>query len=265
MHIQENFMKLRNPLRLLSRVLGFGLGSLIAVSALAGIREDSVALDAVYIPALAMTSAAQSDAGVADKARAAMQRLDARWPALRGSLQASLGGTPAQATSARKTIAAVETHIAGGRRAVARGDFKAAHEALEEVRLDLMKARTARGVDYFVDRLTAYHEPMEVLALAGLQLKPQDLTPTKRAALEKAFVEARALWRGIEQHLPLPTDYALDAARASQFTKGVADETVALTRLSDALRGNDSVALLKAAQAIKPPFARTFTAFGQNS
>ena len=243
-----------------SLVVSLALAGLAATSAVAGLQEDSVDLDAVYIPALALTSAAQSDAAVSDKARAAMQRLDARWPALRGRLQASLGSSP----DTRKTIAAVDAHIAGGRKAVAKGDFKAAHEALEEVRIDLMKARTARGVDYFVDRLTAYHEPMEVLALAGLQLKPQDLTPTKKAEMEKAFAEARALWHGIEQHRPRPADYALDAARAAQFEKGVADETVALTRLSDAFRGQDAAALLKAAQAIKPPFARTFTAFGQN-
>lgn len=244
--------------------LGLALAGLAATSALAGIQEDSVELDAVYIPALALTSAAQSDATVADKARAAMQRLDARWPALRGRLQASLGASASQANGARKTVASVDAHIAAGRQAVAKGDFKAAHEALEEVRIDLMKARTARGVDYFVDRLTAYHEPMEVLALAGLQLKPQELTPAKKADMEKAFAEARALWRGIEQNLPRPADYALDPARAGQFDKGVADESAALSRLSDALRGSDAAALLKAAQAIKPPFARTFTAFGQN-
>jgi hypothetical protein len=39
--------------------------------------------------------------------------------------------------------------------------------------------------------------------------------------------------------------------------------TAALARLSDALRGTDNAALLKAAVAIKPPFAHTFTAFGQ--
>jgi hypothetical protein len=32
--------------------------------------------------------------------------------------------------------------------------------------------------------------------------------------------------------------------------------------LSDALRGNDDAAMLKAAAAIKPPFARAFTVFG---
>ena len=60
---------------------------------------------------------------------------------------------------------------------MAAGNNAAAHTALEDVRIDLMKLRSAQGVDYFMDRLTAFHEPMEVLALAGNTLKPQDLTP----------------------------------------------------------------------------------------
>jgi hypothetical protein len=48
------------------------------------------------------------------------------------------------------------------------------------------------------------------------------------------------------------------AARA-----GLADGAVALSRLSGALRGADAAALLKAASALKPPYAScAFTAFG---
>jgi hypothetical protein len=114
-----------------------------------------------------------------------------------------------------------------------------------------------------MDRLTAFHEPMEVLAVAGSGTAPQDLTPALRAELERAFVEARALWRAIEQNLPNPQAYGLKDARLAQFNKGLADESAALSRLSDALRGSDNAALLKAAVALKPPFSRTFTAFGQ--
>jgi hypothetical protein len=244
-------------------ILGLALATL--TGARAGLLETSVALDAVYIPALSLTTAAQADAAAAAKARAAMARLDARWPALRASLLKDLSGGAAQVTpAARQTVASVESHIVASRTAVAGADFKGAHEALEEVRIDLMKARGSLGVDYFVDRLTAFHEPMEVLALAGSQLKPQDLTPARRAELDQAYAAARALWRGIEQNLPRAGAYALDEARAAQFAKGVKDESEALSRLSESLRGSDPAALLKAAAAIKPPFARTFTAFGQS-
>ena len=52
-------------------------------------------------------------------------------------------------------------------------------------------------------------------------------------------------------------------AQQAQFNKGMADVSAAMSRLSDALRGSDNAALLKAAAAVKPAFARTFTAFGR--
>jgi hypothetical protein len=39
--------------------------------------------------------------------------------------------------------------------------WKQAHEALEPVRVELMKVRQHQGLDYFVDWLTAFHEPIE--------------------------------------------------------------------------------------------------------
>lgn len=241
-----------------------GLVAALFGGAQAGVLDTSIALDAVYIPALSLTNAKPGDTAGADKARAAMQRLDADWPALRAVLLKDLSGkTPAQAAAARKTLAQVDKALADSRKAMAAGNNAAAHTALEDVRIDLMKLRRTQGVDYFMDRLTAFHEPMEVLALAGNTLKPQDLTPVKRAEMEKIYAEARALWRSIEQNLPDLKAYRLNEAQQAQFNKGMADVSAAMTRLSDALRGNDNAALLKAAAAIKPPFARTFTAFGR--
>jgi hypothetical protein len=182
-----------------------GLALALFGSAQAAILDNSIALDAVYIPALSLTNAKPGDTAAAAKARAAMQRLDADWPALRAALLKDLSGkAPAQAAAARKTLAQVDQALAEARKAMAAGNNAAAHTALEDVRIDLMKLRSAQGVDYFMDRLTAFHEPMEVLALAGNTLKPQDLTPAKRAEMEKTYAEARALWRSIEQNLPDP-------------------------------------------------------------
>jgi hypothetical protein len=240
-----------------------GLLAAFATGAHADILNNSVALDAVYIPALSLTNAKPGDTAAADKARAAMQRLESSWPGLRAALLKDFSdGTPAQAAAARKTLAQVDKALAESRKAAAAGKFEAAHTALEDVRIDLMKLRMARGVDYYMDRLTAYHEPMEVLALAGANTEPQDLTPARRDEMEKTFVEASALWRSAWKNLPDPKAYQMNDARLAQFKKGMADVTAAMSRLSDALRGTDNAALLKAAAAIKPPFARTFTAFG---
>ncbi len=244
----------------LAVVLLAGLGT---ASAHAATFDNMVAFDGVYIPALALTTAAQQDATVAARAREAMRRLTQRWPALRAGLLQDLG--PAAQVSSRRTLDKVAQHIETADKAVASTNFKAAHEALEEVRIELMRARIERGMDYFVDRLTAFHEPMEMLALAGANLKAQDLTATQRTELEQAYAQARAVWRGIEQHQPDPQIYALTPARFAQLTQAMADEAQALSQLSQALRGTDNAAVLKAAVALKPAFARVFTAFGQGN
>jgi hypothetical protein len=223
--------------------------------------EPMVQFDALYIPLLSLTSAAQSNPGAVPKTVAAATRLRERWPALKSALAAN---PPSPATRAewRQALTAVERQLAKSDAAVAQADWKSSHNALEEVRIDLMKVRQAAGFDYFVDRLTAYHEPMEVLALAGANGKPEKLDAAQRAQLEKAFAESSARWRAVEQNLPDARVYHLTPAREAQLRKGLVDEAAAMSRLSDALRGSDDAALLKAAGAIKPPFSRVFTAFG---
>ena len=63
----------------------------------AAILDNSIALDAVYIPALSLTNAKPGDTAGADKARAAMQRLDAEWPALARGFAEGLVGRHARA------------------------------------------------------------------------------------------------------------------------------------------------------------------------
>ena len=78
-----------------------GLAAALFGGAQAGVLDTSIALDAVYIPALSLTNAKPGDTAAADKARAAMRRLEADWPTLRVALLKDLSGrTPAQATAA---------------------------------------------------------------------------------------------------------------------------------------------------------------------
>jgi len=231
----------------------------LAVPAHATWLDDSVALDAVYIPALSHSSAAQNDADAAPRAVQATQRLTQQWPGLRERLRTSLGG-PGVASA----LADIDRRITQASTHVAQARFGPAHEALEGVRERLGHLRSERGYDYFVDRLTAFNEPMETLALAGRDWKPAELTPERRATLEQAFAHARALWHGVESQTPQAAAYALDDRRLAQLRQGMEGESAALSRLSQAFRGSDAQALLKAAAAIKPPFARTFTAFGHN-
>lgn len=212
-----------------------------------------VRFDALYIPLLSLTSAAQADAAAAPRARAAAARLQQAWPALQQALAAQ-PPAPAQRTAWQQMLQQAGRHMADADKAIARNDWARAHEALEPVRIGLMKVRQAAGFDYFVDRLTAFHEPMEELVLAAGK--------GSLAGMEPVFAHAAALWRAVESHPVDAATYRLSTQRQSQLRAGLAAEAQALSRLSDALRGGDTAAALAAAKAIKPPFARAFTAFG---
>ena len=251
----------QSPVRFPSRALS-AVSLLMAIgSAQAAPLDDMVAFDAIYIPALAMSTNASQDPAATPKAKATLAALAQQWPALRQRLAATWGPQPP--TGWPQTLASVGQHIETAMAASGRSDWKQTHEALEPVRIDLMKARQRQGMDYFVDRLTAFHEPMEELALAGSTLQPSQVDAARRAELEKAYVRARTRWLGIEQQPVDRVAYGLSAARQAQLRKALDDETSALGQLSDALRNSDNARLLKAAAAIKPPFARAFIAFGQ--
>lgn len=222
--------------------------------------DDMVAFDALYIPALAASTSASQDARAVPKAQAANQALAARWPALRGQLSVTWG-PPSPAWIA--TLAAVDRQIAQSQTAVAQANWKQAHEALEDVRIELMKARLSQGMDYVVDRLTAYHEPMETLAIAGTTWRPAEVDATRRAQLEQAGLHAAALWRGIERQSIDMAAHGLSPQRQAQLRQALDDESAALDRLDRALRTGSQEQVLKAAAALKPAFARAFTAFGR--
>ena len=76
------------------------------------------------------------------------------------------------------------------------------------------------------------------------------------------FALARAHWRRIEASPWDPAALGQTTARAAQWTQAKADESAALSRLSQALRDANDAELLKAAAAIKAPFVRGYVSFG---
>ena len=244
--------------RLLLALLGLFAGLAPVGAAGDDALRDMLAFDAVYIPALAASGAAAQSAASADRALAAQQRLAAAWPELEARLREAWPTDRAWLAE----LADVERRITLAGAESGRGAFGLAHERLEEVRVTMMQARRRLGMDYFVDALTLFHEPMEAIALAGATLKPQQLDAARRAELERAFTRARTLWVDVERRPIDAARLALSPAREAQLRRGIADETAALERLSAALRARDAERLLDAAAAIKPPFVRALTAFG---
>lgn len=252
------------PVRARRRLLawGLGLGVLAAAApraARAGTDDAMVEFDLLYIPPLFLTGQAGRGPDGAAQALAALDRLQSRWPALRQRLQAVW---PRDA-GWRRTLATVQRHLAEAGRHARHGAWADSHEALEQVRLVLMAARAARGHGHVLDRYVAFHGSMEAIVAVAAAAAPSGVLPAeRREALAAEFATARALWHRVEGAPIDAVAWALSPAREARLRRGLADETQALQRLSEALRGRDDAALLKAAAAIKPPFVRAYTAFG---
>jgi hypothetical protein len=239
-------------------VLPFFAFDAAAAGPAAGSDGAMIAFDSVYIPPLFLTGAAGKSAEGPARASAALARLQVQWPALRSRLLAAWPGDAGW----RRTLDSVQGQIAESDRMAARGAWPEAHEALEHIRATLKKAREARGMDYALDRFVAFHDPMEHLAAAATQWTPATLGPAQRDRIERLYVEARVRWRAVEALELKASALRLTPTRETQLRKAMADESAALALLSQALRGDDAAALLKAAAATKPPFIRAYTAFG---
>jgi hypothetical protein len=251
----EAIMSTLSPLSLQRRqlvtlcLLGPVPGLALSVPLSGAARSAMLDFDSVYIPALFLTGSAGKSTEGAIKATTAMQRLSDQWPAQRRALSAAI---PLQRAWVQ-ALEAVQGRLSEANELVSKAQWERSHEALEHVRQILYAARQTLGIDYALDGFTAYHTAMEKLANA---------TTVQRPVMEADFAVARALWRHIENQSFDAAVYGLSAARAGQLAQARADESNALSRLSQALRGASDADLLKAAAGIKQPFVRAYLAFG---
>lgn len=244
------------------RTLWLLLISLVLVLAMVGCQQRQsawdamVAFDQAYIPALAFTSQQQGDS-----ARAAMPDVMARWQSLQGNIPADWKRQEAW----RQVTTDITGRLQRADALIAEGQLTEAHEALEGVRSLLMLQRNKHGIDYFVDRLTAYHEPMEAIVLAVKGKTPMTLTDADITMIRQRLLEAQALWHNVEQARVDPKRYRLSNETSVALGTGIRQEAAALQTLQAALAGDDRQRIIQAATAIKPPFSQVFMLFGDFS
>jgi DNA-binding protein len=233
-----------------------GLASLFfAIGAGADMVSDSAIFDKAYIPALALTS--QGDAA---KSKVAMVRLNQAWGVFS---KAYRHDNPGDKTW-EKAFVSIDLRIAEADAIVARGEHLAdAHEALEQVRIILMELRQEHGMHYFVDYLTAFHEPMEEIVLAAKGKSPATFTEQDLRTIRRAIPKLDIKWNAVRNARFDPKAFGFDATRASKESQLIEAETEAIASLEKALSGSDKGAIIQHATAIKPPFAQLFMLFGE--
>lgn len=214
-----------------------------------------VTLGGVYVPALFLTGSGGKSVEAGQRAQAAMQRLAQTWATLRPTL----AGLWPQDAAWQRSMGQVQQHIDEGARQTQQGAWSAAHEALEHVREVLAQARQAKGWVFLPDRYTAFHAEMEVLVAAGTA------AVLDRPALRARYTRARALWQGIVDTVVDAERDGLSPARQTQQARALADETAALSLLSQALDDSEDAVLRQRLVALKAPFVRAYTAFGHEA
>jgi hypothetical protein len=232
------------------------IGWCVMVGARADMVTDSAALDKAYIPALALTSQ-----GNAAQSKAAILRLKHAWQIYAQAHRQDFPGDDrwtAAFSEIENWIDVADGIVAHG------GVLIEAHDALEHVRVILMQQRQNHGIDYFLDYQTAFHEPMEAIALTARGKTPETLTPQDLAKIRDTLPELDARWNALRSARFEPKNFGLDEAQAAKAMQLLARESEAIVLLKQALAGTDRAAVIQRALAIKPPFAQLYLLVGKN-
>jgi hypothetical protein len=209
--------------------------------------------DRVYIPALALTNQQRQQPSIA-----ALARLREQAPEITRKVMAVFGLQPSD--SARWPT--VKTAIEAADKLAREGRLADAHETLEPIRDLLAEDRKRLGLEYPVDKLNEFHAVMEMIVKPAVKATPEGVDQKFLGRLRESAVEASALWARVEQTSFRVPYLQLTAQEQQVLEKSIAAERAALSRLNRALRDGDRAAILQAARAIKPPFAKTYMTIG---
>jgi hypothetical protein len=225
----------------------------VAAATLPPLQADSAALDRADIPAL-MLSNGKDPA----KATAAQDAYEIAWKQFAAKQRSVYAGDAGWT----KTLASAEAANAQARAALSAGRLTDAHNAQEEVRHALWHQRQAMGVAYLPDALTNFHATMELIIATAQGKAPAEIGAADVATLRTKLAQARAQWQAVTDSRWNTTDYGLEGPRLDTYRAALAAESQALDAFAAALDSGDGARIAKAATAIKPPFAKAYSAFG---
>jgi len=215
---------------------------------------DFVSLDQAYIPVLFFTSVENLKAS-----RASYTELRKEWASFK-SVSPEIFKDPEWENKQNE----IDQHITAAESSITAGkNLKEAHEELEHVREILLEVRHRNNMDYFVDYLTAFHEPMEQIVLTAKETLPDQWTAATTAKIRSAIPEAETRWQATQKAPFDPVKYGFNEPRYQKMKQYIAAETRALEMLKNSLEKEDPIPLLrKNALGIKQNFAGLFKLFG---
>lgn len=137
-----------------------------------------------------------------------------------------------------------------------------AHETLEGVRQILMKLRKRNNINYFIDLLTEFHEPMEKIVLKAKKLKPENFTGSDWKGFNGLSIKAKKLWKNVMNYNFNSSLFNFDRAKTIRFKDNLIAESKALNKLAGSINNKNVNTILQNAKNIKHSFAKIFMMFG---
>lgn len=234
--------------------LVLGLTSVNASAKTDNLVQDMVLLDRYYITVLAYTSQEKLE-----PSSQAMTRLLPVWK----DFNKKHRDMAKQESFWKQDMSKIDKYIQAANKVVHSGkNLKDAHEELEHVRIVMMTLRERNKIEYFIDHLTHFHEPMEALVLTVKDKSVADINSETISKMKSEIKTAQALWQQVTQAKFDPALFGFNAEKTKTVNNLMVKETAALTKLEEALSGSDMNMVIQAGLAIKPPFAKMFMLFG---
>ena len=235
-------------------ILSISLFLLHGTSIAADLIKDFVSFDQAYIPALALTSQ-----GKIEESKKAMNLLKDNWKTFKETYKTH----NKKDLEWGKDFDKVDQMISSADKIVLSGkDISRAHDVLEDVRIVFMKLRKRNNIDYYVDYLTEFHEPMEAVVLTAKDKTPETLTDGDVREIQTSLNQASTIWGKIENLKFDEKLFGFATDRTVKMKSYVQAESDALKRLKQTMGSKDKKLIIQVAVAIKPNFANLFMMFG---
>lgn len=217
--------------------------------------SDFVCFDRAYIPALFLTNMDKLN-----PSKKAMENLKTEWASFKGKYYYY----EKDDTKWTKDFDKVEESIMLADKIISSGNkLIEAHEILENVRYTFLEMRKRNNIDYFIDYLTEFHDPMEHIVLRAKGKIPKTLKDNDIEFLEKSFPEAADKWNALKNAGFNNDIFHFNDERLTNMKDVIIAETKAMDALKSALNNkSDKANLIKNAVGIKKNFVLLFELFG---
>lgn len=234
------------------RVLLGGALALLTLSAQANLRDDTVRLDQVMIPALVLC--AQGDSACEPGIGAVLPVWE--------RFKQDQAYRPDHGSQWNFDINDIERAVLAAKRWSDQGEYRRAYQALEPARTLLMRMRERVGLDYYPDSLLAFQSSLEELGAMVKRLDGQS-GAGGWDAVARVYANLMQRWQTVRDWPLNSYQYGLDFRRAKRLRDCLASEQRHLDAFGKSLARQDQHGASTDLAALHKGFDDIYRLFGR--